>query len=441
MKPSRYNHFFVTEDGVRLAFNAASGVLAEIDDESHPRVQNLLAGGDDCPASSEDLRAILIDNGFLIDDTAEELSALHERSLSDRHDLSAMSLTIAPTLACNFDCDYCFERHSAVRMDDAVQSALLEFVERRMEHTEKILVTWFGGEPTLCLPIIERVQSSLNELAAAYHAAMPAGSIITNGYLLDRARAKRLRGLGIVMAQVTLDGDRVGHDARRKLRSGRGTFDRILANIEEIADQLLVVVRINIDRRNCETAMSVLQELDKRNLLGRVKTQFAQVHAGGEACDSIRGRCYTDREFASGLVDLYSKMVRLGLGEVEYPAVFSGGHCGAVSENCYVIAPNGLVFRCWEELSLYPDRSVGSVLSDEVTPAQRENMDRYVNWDPFTLTACRECEVMPICMGGCPLHGINSHNGEHGACSPYRFNLYEMLALRHAWSVRREVKS
>lgn len=40
-KPSRYNHFVDTNDGKRLAFNAMSCGLAEIDDESFAVYQAL----------------------------------------------------------------------------------------------------------------------------------------------------------------------------------------------------------------------------------------------------------------------------------------------------------------------------------------------------------------------------------------------------------------
>ena len=44
LKPSRYNHFVDTGDGKRLAFNAMSCGLAEINTESHEVYEALASG-------------------------------------------------------------------------------------------------------------------------------------------------------------------------------------------------------------------------------------------------------------------------------------------------------------------------------------------------------------------------------------------------------------
>ena len=46
MKQSNYNFFYpYKEDGTRIAYNAFSGALALIDDETHTFIQNLGMGG------------------------------------------------------------------------------------------------------------------------------------------------------------------------------------------------------------------------------------------------------------------------------------------------------------------------------------------------------------------------------------------------------------
>src|SRR5437762_9668957 len=57
----------------------------------------------------------------------------------------------------------------------------------------------------------------------------------TNAVHLDLAFVKALREYGDGMIKVTLDGDRETHDQARVYRDGEGTFDRIYANVLEVA--------------------------------------------------------------------------------------------------------------------------------------------------------------------------------------------------------------
>jgi uncharacterized protein len=440
MKSSRYTHLFDIDDGKALLFCGANGALAEIDCDSHPHVRRLLGGGRPSNGDRE-LWQAMVDNGFLVEDAEDELSILESSSRAERFGGECLSLTIAPTLACNFGCDYCFESHSVVRMTEATEHALLTFSEQRLENADSLLITWFGGEPTLCLPTIERLQTGFADLIDRFEITLEPSSIITNGYLLDPNRAGRLREAGITTAQVTLDGPRRTHDLRRRLKNGRGTFDRIVDNITQTCETLDIVVRINIDRDNLDAAVEVVEELNDRSILDRLCVHFAQVTASGAACASVRDRCFTDREFSRNLVDLYRKLFAMGIPLVDYPEVFSGGHCGAVTENSFVVSPTGQLFQCWEQLSMDPAESTGDIFTDKIDSRQQSNLDGYRNWDPFDMAECKSCDILPLCMGGCPLHGMRNNDADKGDCSPFKHNLRDMLVLRYLYDARKEVKA
>ena len=441
MKQSRYTFLLDLADGKALLFCSSNGALAEIDRDSYPLIKQLLT---EChpPVSADDRKIwdALVENGFLVEDQECELSTLEDSSHTGRRNSDCLALTIAPTLACNFACDYCFESHSAVRMSDHTEQAVLTFTERHLGNANSLLITWFGGEPTLCVSTIERLQTGFAAIADRRGIALDPGSIITNGYLLDRTLATRLKNLGVTTAQVTLDGPRQKHDQRRMLRNGRGTFDKILDNVTESCEILDIVIRINVDKDNLDSAVDVVQELRSRSIDTHVNVHFAQVTASGAACASVRDRCFTDREFSQSLVRLYHRLFELGIHIVDYPEVFSGGHCGAVSKGCHVISPTGLLFQCWEELSLDPKHSTGNIFSDGVDDQQSDNLRKYQSWDPFAKSECRKCDIMPICMGGCPLHGLYNNDANKGACSPFKHNLKDMLILRYLHDAQKEVR-
>lgn len=434
MKPSPYNHFFEIKNGrVVLAYNSYSGSFAEIETENYSRVQYLLAHPDQA-ASAQDSEFLqcLKDGKFLIPDGVDQIATLKVRSRASRLEGKVLTLTIAPSLACNFDCPYCFESHSAVRMSEETQEALVRFSDYHMIKAGALRVCWFGGEPTLFFPIIEKVQSRLLEIADKRRVKIVPCGIISNGYLLDAAMAQRLKELQIVHAQITIDGPQAVHDSRRKLRNGKGTFDRILDNLSSTADILNINVRINVDKDNVDSAYEVMDILRQRDILPKVVVTFAQVRLTGNTCSDIRDRCYDHKEYAKILVEMHGRLLDRGINRIEYPHPLGGAVCGALAEGYYVTSPTGHLFRCWEELSMDAKKSIGDLFSAEPEDYQRENLKVYHSWDPFALAGCKSCSILPICMGGCPLSGMEKGKTASGVCSSWKYNFKEILELAYS---------
>ena len=439
MKASRYNRLLPSDDGGVLAFNASSAALLRIRPEKREAFDRVLARPEIAATEEERrFRDVLVEKKFLVDDGFDEVARLEARNRWYRYGGSLFSLALAPTLACNLRCDYCYERPSPARMTEETESALLGFADRRMRGAETVSVTWFGGEPTLCLGTIERVQAGLRSLAERHGAKLLPGGIVTNGWLLDREAAGRLAAAGVATAQVTLDGPREVHDARRKLSDGRGTFDRIVGNLAGAADVLRCTVRVNVDERNATSAAEVVAELRRLGLLDRIHVDFAQVRPSNGTCADLSEACYSVEEFARHLVELYGRLLDDGFEGVEYPTVSPGGQCGADCDRAFVVAPDGTLFRCWEEITDGEAASVGTVFSDAVTPTQRANLDRYLSRDPLACAECRECHVLPLCMGGCPREVVRAGGGAQRACCTWKYNLDDMLKLRSVCGQRQD---
>lgn len=433
MKASRYNRIAgVADPDARLIFNGASAALAEVDSQTLPIIHRLLR--DPASARSDqdhELVEALQFGHFLVEDDLDEIAALRCQNRQSRTANSTLLLTIAPTLACDFACTYCFESQSPVRMSREVEEALVSLVSQRLPVSENVIITWFGGEPTLCVDTIERLQGTILTLAADRGVPVQPASIITNGHRLDRALAGQLHAAGVHDAQVTIDGSRDVHDQRRPLRSGRGTFDTIVENLVEASDILRIVVRVNVDLDNADRVPGVFESLRSAGVLEKVTLYFAPVNAADGICADMRGRCFSTEEFASTQIRLYEKLLDHGVDRIEYPDLAPGSHCGADSTNSYVVGPNGLLFKCWEDLSVSGEASVGSVLTDDVEPHQQAQRDRYESWDPFAKRECPGCAVLPICMGGCPREGLRLDSPDRGGCSSWKFNLEDMLKLRY----------
>ncbi len=432
MKLSKYNYFFRVDDRIILAYNSFTTALAKLSADEFACLREFCTDPRDKFFYARNLgmfQESLAKAGFLIPDDWDEIEqvrAIHnERREQQRR---TIGLTIVPTLDCNFRCVYCFSYARRERMSPVVQEALLRFVEARLQGSECVSVTWYGGEPTLCLRLIEQLSARLCALCEKHGVRYLPSDIVTNGYLLTEKVAKRLKAAGITQAQVTLDGGRDTHNRRRPLQGGHGTFDRILDNVAAVRNILDIQIRINIDRSNADTAVAALDALVEHGLQG-MPAYFGHVQPFTEACAGIVSDCLSDSEFGELNLSLTRQAIARGFASLRYPRLQVGGVCGADHEMCFLVAPDGLLFKCWAQASLGPEHSVGNIQEAQTTPTQEENLRRFLSWDPLADGACRECRVLPICMGGCPYLRLNGPSGAN--CAPWRHFLLDTLALRY----------
>ena len=432
MRPSRYNYFYSIDESAILGFNTFTTTQISLTEAQFAAIEVFYA--DPAEDSFErsglpGLRDTLLEAGMLVPDDLDErarVAATHTAALAGNR---CLGLTLIPTLACNFRCNYCFSYARRGRMSLELQEALVRFAETKMDQAEKLTIFWYGGEPTLCMDIIERLGARLHDLAVTHKVPVDGDSLVTNGYRLTRPVAQRLKAAGVVYAQVTLDGDRLTHDARRPLIGGRPSFDRILHNLTKVHDLLKISVRINVDRANTAAAIAALDALSEYGLRGKVKPYFAFVRPYSEACGDISGACLSDREFSALDIELSKQALLRGFPVLRYPLSLLSGACETGDPLAYVVAPDGYLFKCWNEASRGADWSVGSLLTPECTPAQEANLRMYLDWDPSADPECGECRLLPICMGGCA-HMRLRHLSQTD-CATWRYVLGETLGIRH----------
>ena len=311
-------------------------------------------------------------------------------------------------------------------MSIEVENAILKMTEERLISAKGFSVVWFGGEPLLGIEIISRLNTSFKELCKKYQVVFSPQQIITNGYLLTRENAKRLKELNITSAQVTIDGPPEIHDSRRRLRSGEGTFKKIIANIKESIEYINIVVRVNVDEKNYKDVDQLFNIFEKNELIGKVPFYLGRVVSSTEACVNVSAECFNVKNFSNVVIESIKREVK-AKPYAQYPMLTHFGICCADKYNSYVVTPSGALFKCWSEVTFDESKSVGHLLDDYMKPHQLKNLMNYLNWDPFENKQCRKCKFFPICGGGCPYFSLNSM--EH--CTTWKYYLEEMLKLRY----------
>lgn len=353
------------------------------------------------------------------------LHTLHYERLEISQRCSTLSLTICPTLACNFRCPYCFQpsdRSGFGRMSLETAERLLQFI-RGMGEARAFTVAWYGGEPLLEWQTICELTGRFATLPQHFESA----SLVTNGYLLDSTRIARLNDLRITNIQFTIDGPAGIHDNRRRLPDGSPTFARIVENLDTLmaSDYTGTVdIRVNTDRSNLHTYPEL-----RSMLLGRYPRSRLEVYPGyvfGSE-DSALDTCLGMSKWAAWNLDLYYKHGIVPRGSF-FPRL-GGGLCTATNRDGYVIGPQGEIYACWEDVGR-PAMVMGSIYADHsiTNPALRA-LYRCAS-DPYTDSVCKGCPVLPVCGGGCVHRRLVSHCGAAscaGFCTPLREHITEYL--------------
>lgn len=309
-----------------------------------------------------------------------------------------------------------------------IQDRIVRYVVDHSPPLEKLFVTWFGGEPLLELPVIERLTERFLALPADYEA-----SIITNGSLLSGKVSKRLVDLRITWAQITLDGPREVHDARRPLAEKHPSFDRILGNIAKADPGLTIKIRVNVDQRNVDAMPGLFDQLDAAGLLGRVTVYFAPVALYASVCADVANYCMTGHSWARLLSPLQLLALNRGYGAPGLPRA-RRNVCLADRASDLMIVPSGLIFKCWNDVT-NPSQAIFDLSRSERTPHMEENLSRWLDWGPFNFPDCEACAILPLCMGGCPY--ISVERGR-GACKELKHNLKEMILLHYLAHKRKQ---
>lgn len=414
MKLSRFN--ISHDDGMTtLVMNARGGGILCLDREYTEKLHRVQQGNYE---GSEDLVRELQRGGMLIDDDRDEYAELVLQSRAARFSNTSLGLTIAPTMACNFRCPYCYEKgQKYTTMDDSVLKQLPVFVSENYPNITSLSVGWYGGEPLLGLTAIENITALLKEAVGSV--CEYSASIVTNGYLLTPEVARRLVACDVTSAQVTIDGSKADHDSRRILHDGTPTYEQILNNIKTCSDILDISIRSNVDKTNIASAVELLEYLENNGLKNKVHFYLAPVDNINDVC-SNDNRCFTVKEFSREETEFYKRAIQSGF-KVQ---PFGGTHfgiCCAVGINSYVVDPLGDLYKCWDDIGR-SERKVGSIFEH---PMLNTNMIRWMSYEPND-AECRDCFAFPMCMGGCPNHALN---GGVKHCVSFRYDAEQKMLL------------
>lgn len=430
MKWSKYNHMFESSKHGYLIYNSLSNSFIELNHDSYIELKKIKENIQDydfekAPGFKEQLREAKI----IVDNDLDEFYWIKLSKHLRRYDKSGMSLTIAPTLHCNFACDYCYEAsRPPVYMDDGTEKKLIRFV-KSVREVKTLFVTWYGGEALLAFDRIRSITEKFKKLKLNYSAAL-----ITNGYLLDEAKIRQLENLKIKKIHITIDGLGDVHNKRRPHIRDKDSYGKIIQNLDSLmkyneAMKVNVIIRVNIDKRNESKYAELYKHLRSRYPGQKIRIYPGFVKNELGACNSTTHELL-DRKMQAqfNLKQFRDKGIK-GVGF--FPSL-SIVECMARHINSYLIAPRGEMYKCWTDIGI-KEKVVGNL--NKKGEFNDRILTRYLTGaDSLDEPECRECFHLPICEGRCPYDALeNKFNaGKFSICHISKGNLNEFLEAHYS---------
>lgn len=418
MNASKYNHIIRTDEGENLVYNAFSNALVQLNEDYMHVLNNIEELTEAQKEQKAEVINALKNKGFIVDaDTDQKVLLKHKYNKAKYFD-KRLSLTLAPTLNCNFACSYCYENNEKGKMSEQTQLNIYRFVEKKIASIKELRLTWYGGEPLLAKEIVFGFSEKLKKLCIENNVKLTI-LMVSNGYLIDDATVRRLKEMNLNQVQITLDGPAEVHNKRRPLVSGKGTFNKILTNIIKLrAAGINTVIRVNIDKSNAAHIHRLLDVLEENNLKDiRVYLGHVIDENNNKVCDS-----YLNLQDYSETVLIFNKALqeRGFKSSGNYPRQ-KLNYCGADHINSFVINYDGTLYKCWLDVGL-TDKSFGNI--NALDNINLSKSIKYMSYDVFEYEKCKTCNILPVCMGGCP-HAALKNN--QPSCDSMKFTLKDTI--------------
>ncbi|MBQ7612823.1 MAG: SPASM domain-containing protein [Spirochaetaceae bacterium] len=416
---SKYNIVFDYRNKSYI-YNSLLGSFAEIQDD----VKYLLEANNVSALCQNSVFSDLLDGGFIIEKENDESITLLNRLTEDRDSVDTLYLTIILTMNCNLRCIYCYQnnaethRVSSRSVSSDFYKDLISFIQR-YKHLKRLEITWFGGEPLLEIAKIDCFSKALIDFCFNHDIEYGA-SIITNGLLLNDANIKILIDNKVTSMQLTLDGPKDVHDLRRvALSKNLSCYDKIISFLKsKYAVEFDIALRINIDKGNISNIESFIKDL-KPFYKNNMNIDFAEVENYNEFCNNAN-EVFSTEEFSDIEIQLEKSLISLGMRKDPmsiYPKP-THSYCGATRKSSFMVMHNGDLFKCWCDLEDVKMKN-GNIKGNKIT----ENF--YTLDNPLVEGDCRECKILPLCMGGCQ---YKKHTSKM-YCPTIKYNIIERLKL------------
>lgn len=417
-KISKYTYQFISSKNEYLIYCSHTNSFLKLTADLYEFLKDCKEDNSLIDQIDDDLLSLLRKYKIIVSEDEDNIFLLKHQFEEDQttYSSSSLGLVLVPTLACNFDCPYCFEiGKKARKMNDVVIGDLILFIKRHKD-VKKLNITWYGGEPLLAFDIIQKI---LNKLKSDISIPFNHHSIITNGFYFNQKVINLFKEYPLNAIQITLDGNKKRHDSIRKQKhNGMGSFDKLINNMDHILEELpktKLSVRVNIEKENIQDYFDLQAELSERWQGHNVNIYPGFLRIDDETGTSLSCNAI-DRWEAHELYFELRKNKKLK--EPIYPTLYSssGRGCCATVVNSYIIGPTGEIYKCWNDVS--DDKKIIGYINQENLTNPSLFYKYVVGSKWYHNQECVDCFYLPICKGACAYYRLRNQyeNGKYLLC-------------------------
>jgi len=436
MRYSKHNIFSKIKGSENyFIVNALSGNADILNPEE---ALELLALKEDSKAIGNQFLEELKEKGYWADEAAE-LKLFRSKYLDfiDSRDSDEVQIFFVPNYACNFACSYCYQDEYAPTqqtLTSEVVDAFFRYIQTEFAGSRKY-ITIFGGEPLLNSP---QQKSIITNLLAQANAAQLDICIVTNGYTLEDY-IDILKTGRISEIQVTLDGTENIHNARRFLKGGSATFNKIVKGIDAcLENNLTVNLRMVIDKENIGNLPELAQFAINK---GWTKSPFFKTQIGRNYelhhCQSTPDKLFNRVSLYENLFELTQQHPYiLEFYKPAYSITKFLSENGSLPDPLFDSCPacktewafdyTGHIYPCTATVGK-ANESLGTFY-----PEIKQNAKLINEWesrDVVSILQCKSCSLQLTCGGGC---GSVAKNNNGTVCSTDCRPVKELLEIGFA---------
>jgi uncharacterized protein len=380
----------------------------------------------------------LIEKGYLTDEKHEaNLYRSKYLDFVDSREEDEIQLFFVPNYSCNFACSYCYQSDYAPSkglLNNEIIDSFFSYIKTEFAGRKKY-ITVFGGEP-----LINSVKQKelISYFVLKSNKAGLGVSIVTNGYTLSEY-IELLKQAHIREIQITLDGTTEVHDARRVLKGGAGTFEKIVEGIDAcIAAKLNVNIRMVADKENIENLPDLAAYAIRKGWTSSpyFKTQIGrnyELHHCQSAPDKLFSRIslyqklYELIKKSPHIIEFYKPSYSISRflfenGELPDPLFDSCPAC----KTEWAFDYTGHIYSCTATVGK-ENESLGTYYPE--VSRKEEMIKQWENRDVTAIADCTTCNVQLACGGGC---GSVAKNRTGNICSTDCRPVKDLLELGFA---------
>ncbi|GKX27640.1 thioether cross-link-forming SCIFF peptide maturase [Vallitalea longa] len=279
---------------------------------------------------------------------------------------------IHPTLRCNFNCSYCYNKSLAATQKELTTNQWIQIINKLKAMNVNYFI-FTGGEPLMRKDLIDIIREIKDDNTKV--------EILSNGSLLMDKVDQLLPIVDSFV--VSLDSLDIKKNSINRSAVGFNNIINLLEYFSEKAPKKLRV-RSVITKENIDTIQAFNNEIQEKYGIKCVNVRF--IPNNKDELSLIAEPPIPDIDD--------TKKYKLDLGIRKY-------RCGACS-NILAINPEGDIYPC--QSLMLPEFKLANILDDnwQDTVANSEVTKKFRNIKVDDMENCKDCAYRYICGGGCP---------------------------------------